>query len=202
MNLDKNGNLSMNGTMDRNGPGETGLEFFGKISASISHEIKNVLAIINENAGLLGDLAVMAEKGGPLEPERLKTLAERVARQIRRADGIIKNMNRFSHTVDEWGKTIDLCESTAFSVALSNRFAAMAQVSLELAEQGEPVMITTSPFYLLNLIGLCLDFAMGACDEKAAVKLSVEKADRGGRIRFEGLQAPSKDRADVFPLRP
>ena len=33
----------------------TGLQFFGKMTASISHEIKNVMAIINESAGLLDD---------------------------------------------------------------------------------------------------------------------------------------------------
>jgi hypothetical protein len=37
--------------------GRQGLQFFGKISASVSHEIKNVLAVIGENAGLLEDLA-------------------------------------------------------------------------------------------------------------------------------------------------
>jgi hypothetical protein len=42
--------------------GETGLQFFGKMSASISHEIKNVMAIINENAGLLEDLTVDERK--------------------------------------------------------------------------------------------------------------------------------------------
>ena len=36
--------------------GETGLRFFGKINSSISHEMRNVLAIINENAGLMKDL--------------------------------------------------------------------------------------------------------------------------------------------------
>ena len=40
---------------------ETGLQFFGKMTASISHEIKNVLAIINENAGLLEDLALLSD---------------------------------------------------------------------------------------------------------------------------------------------
>ena len=35
--------------------GGEGLQFFGKMSASISHEIKNVLAIINENTGLIED---------------------------------------------------------------------------------------------------------------------------------------------------
>lgn len=37
---------------------------FAKISAAISHEIKNTLSIINENAGLLEDYAQMAEDGG------------------------------------------------------------------------------------------------------------------------------------------
>ena len=30
--------------------------FMGKVTASLSHEIKNTLAIINESAGLMGDL--------------------------------------------------------------------------------------------------------------------------------------------------
>ena len=53
---------------------ETGLQFFSQISASISHELKNVLGIINENAGLLEDLTLMAERGVPLDPVRLKAM--------------------------------------------------------------------------------------------------------------------------------
>ena len=51
---------------------ETGLQFFGEITASNSHEIKNILAIINENAGLLEDLALMYDRGAQIEPQRLK----------------------------------------------------------------------------------------------------------------------------------
>ena len=36
------------------------LTFFGKVNASISHELKNILAIISETAGLLGDLVHLA----------------------------------------------------------------------------------------------------------------------------------------------
>jgi hypothetical protein len=39
------------------------LAFFGKINASISHELKNVMAIISETAGLLKDLSDMAATG-------------------------------------------------------------------------------------------------------------------------------------------
>jgi len=45
------------------GSKDDSLRFFGKIVASISHEIKNVMAIINEKAGLIKDLTLMAEKG-------------------------------------------------------------------------------------------------------------------------------------------
>ena len=44
---------------------ETSLQFFGRVSASISHELKNVLAIINENAGLLEDFTLMGDRGIP-----------------------------------------------------------------------------------------------------------------------------------------
>lgn len=50
----------------------SGIQFFGKMSASISHEIKNVLAVINENAGLLEDICFMADRGKPIDTPRLK----------------------------------------------------------------------------------------------------------------------------------
>ena len=58
---------------------EIGLAYVGAMSASISHELKNVLAVIHENAGLLEDLSLRADQGVPLEPERLKTICGRIA---------------------------------------------------------------------------------------------------------------------------
>jgi C4-dicarboxylate-specific signal transduction histidine kinase len=48
--------------------GDAGLQFFGRMSASISHELKNALAIIKENAGLLADYVAMMGKGTPIDP--------------------------------------------------------------------------------------------------------------------------------------
>ena len=50
-------------TSASDGIGRLQLRYFGQVSASISHELKNVLAILNENAGLLQDYAAMAEQG-------------------------------------------------------------------------------------------------------------------------------------------
>ena len=97
---------------------ETGLQFFGRISASISHEIKNVLAIINENAGLLEDLTFMANKGKPIDPDRLKRMAATVQKQIGRGDEILKNMNRFAHSIDETVAEVDLNQTIELIIAL------------------------------------------------------------------------------------
>ena len=51
---------------------EMELSFFGTISASVSHELNNVLSIINEYAGLLDDLVTADKKGIPFENEKIK----------------------------------------------------------------------------------------------------------------------------------
>lgn len=179
--------------------GETGLQFFGKMTASISHEIKNVLAIINENAGLLEDFTRMADGGVAIEPERLKALAQAVMKQISRADTIVKNMNRFAHSTDESLKTVDLNDTLELVVVLSNRFASMRSVTLEPKLQQSPVKIKTSLFFLMNLIWLCLDFAIDAAGDGKIVELATQKTDTETKICFRRLGGLAQAPLDTFP---
>jgi C4-dicarboxylate-specific signal transduction histidine kinase len=179
--------------------GETGLQFFGKMSASISHEMKNVMAIINENAGLLDDLTVMAEKGMPIDPQRLRTQASRIMKQIRRGDDIIKGMNRFAHSVDEPLRQADLNDTLGLMCILSGRFAFMRGVTLELEPPSTQVPVITSPFFLQNLLWLCLDFAMGSAGAGKTVVLRAEKIEKGARIQFSKLQDLAKRDTGSFP---
>ncbi len=179
--------------------GETGLQFFGKMSASISHEIKNVMAIINENAGLLEDLTVMAEKGMPIDPERLKTQASRIMKQIRRGDDIIKGMNRFAHSLDEPLRQVDLNDTLGLVCILSGRFASMRGITLGVESPSTQVPVITSPFFLQNLLWLCLDFAMGSAGAGKAVVLRAEKIETGAKIRFSKLQDLAKTDTGSFP---
>ena len=178
---------------------ETGLQFFGRISASISHEIKNVLAIVNENAGLLEDLTLLADRGKPLDPARLKMMAAAVKRQVERADVIIKNMNRFAHSIDQTITTVDLDQTIELVIALTARFAAMRGVKVELQLSASPLRIPTAPYYLLNLLWLCLDFCMSASGDEKRVELVVEEAENSVRIRFQRLAGLSAALAETFP---
>jgi signal transduction histidine kinase len=162
--------------------GKTGLQFFGKMTASIAHEVKNVLAIINENAGLLNDFALLAQKGRPLDPERLENTAQNILRQISRADAIIKNMSDFSHSVDHFEKQIDFNEIVRRVIFLSSRLAAMRSVSIILADSEGAVVLDTNPFLLENLVWLTLSYAMDLSgpEKELIVRIGKEKDE----IRF------------------
>ncbi|MFA4915917.1 MAG: hypothetical protein WC560_04525 [Syntrophales bacterium] len=176
-----------------------GLQFFGKISASISHEIKNVLAVLNENAGLLEDLVLIAEKGGTINHERFKSLAGSMKKQVQRADLIVNNMNRFAHSVDEFLYSIDLCETLGLVTSLSVRFADMRGVELCPLYSNDRINITTNPFLLENLLWCCLDFATTVTGEGKTVRIIVgEKEDRAW-IEFAGLQKLTSMAPDIFP---
>ena len=178
---------------------ETGLQFFGRISASISHEIKNVLAIVNENAGLLEDYSIMAEEGMPLDPARLKKMASTVMNQVSRADEITKNMNRLAHSIDDTIATVELNEIIELFMALTARFAAMRAVKVELRLPASPLKITTAPFYLMNLLWLCLEFSMSASGDEKRIGLVAEETENGVQIQFRRLAGLSKALMETFP---
>ncbi len=179
--------------------GREGIHFFGKMSASISHELKNVLAIINENAGLLSDFTMMAERGVPIGPERLKIIAAKIAEQVKRADLIVKNMNQFAHSVDEQVKTVAVDDLVAVIVKLSLRFAANRGVHLEHQPADIPVNITTAPFLLENLVWLCLDKVMDNAGEKKIVSIIAENGQNGVRIKFKHSGIVQEKSGSPFP---
>jgi C4-dicarboxylate-specific signal transduction histidine kinase len=178
---------------------ETGLQFFGRISASISHEIKNVLAIVNENAGLLEDLTLMADRGKPIDPARLKLMAATVKKQIGRADGIIQNMNRFAHSIDQPIKTVELNPTLELTIALTARFAAMRGVRVDLQLPANQPVIPTAPFFLINLLCLCLDFAMSASGDEKRIELVAQETADSVQIRFRRLAGLTESLRAAFP---
>ena len=180
---------------------ETGTElrFFGKMTASISHEIKNVMAIINESAGLLEDYSMMAEKGTPIDPVRLKTVSERVAAQIQRANGITKNLNNLAHSVDEFEKSVGLKETLDLALGLARRPADMRSITLKLHPPADLPNVITSPFHLQNLIWRILDFAMNVTGDGKTIGLMLKTEPASVKVRFTGLEGLSNPPEAAFP---
>jgi signal transduction histidine kinase len=179
--------------------GEAGLQFFGRMSASISHELKNALAIIKENAGLLSDYIHMMGKGMSVEPDRFDKIAGRIEAQTRRADAIIRNLNQFAHSVDIPSKSLDLNDILELLVALHRRPAAMRQVELAPRVAEAAVMVTANPFLLLNLLGLMLAHALHAVPAGGIMTLAVDVVESEAEFRFQDLRNFADLPAAHFP---
>lgn len=151
-----------------------GLLFCGAMTASMSHEIKNALAIVNENAGLLEDLILLSEKGHSLNPERLKTLAGNIRRQVQRADSIVSRLNQFAHSAGQPVITTDIEEIFEFTVALAARMAAMKGVTLTVADT--TILLQARPFMVENLLWLCLKHFFSVSTGNQTVHLGAENA--------------------------
>lgn len=167
--------------------GESGLRFFGRVSASIAHELKNVLAIINENAGLLEDLTFAAQKGAAIDPERLGKACRQFNKQIHRADSIVKNMSYFAHSVDQFESQVNLHELAVLVGNLAGRLAAMRKLTIVVEPPETPVILKSNPFLLQNLVWLCLEFAFGATSAGETLRLMAGKQDGRMGLRISGL---------------
>ena len=95
-----------------------GLIFFSKTNRLISHELKNILAIISETLGLLDELMELSENGMGLTPERLRSMSASIIEEVVRANTVIKCMNTFAHSVDEFIREIDLNEAVLLAIQL------------------------------------------------------------------------------------
>lgn len=186
-------------TFDLDAIGQEGLRFYGKISASISHEMKNVLAVLNENAGLLEDLVLMSKKGVSLNTERIESLAGSIKKQIQRGDLIAKNLNRFGHSVDDLFKTIDAGEILELTVSLTRRFADMKGVTLDLRSTPKTVEISTSPFLLEHLVWCCLEMAIMNAGKEKSIGIDINKSEKGVNIHISGFTELSSSFAETFP---
>ncbi|MBU8911263.1 MAG: hypothetical protein KOO65_08335 [Desulfobacterales bacterium] len=149
-----------------------GMRFFGRMSATATHEIKNTLAIINESAGLLKDLSIMAEKGSPLPPARINDISRMLTRQVKRADLILKKLNRFSHSVDLSTEVADLEKTVSFVLDLASPLIEKQETAVKITAPVSPMMVTTNLFYLENMIWRAVETACCAAKEKKQVIIS------------------------------
>jgi C4-dicarboxylate-specific signal transduction histidine kinase len=177
---------------------ETGLQYFGKMTATLSHELKNALAIINENAGLLEDYNLMAQQGTPIDPQKLDVVAKRMGEQVARADRLLKGLNRFAHSVDALEAEVDVQGVIEMMTFLSHRLACAKGVTVTVQELTEPLKVRTTPFFLKNLLWLCLESAMEQMEGKEDVSIAAQRVNREAHIIFSGCSAMDFEKGTVL----
>jgi signal transduction histidine kinase len=161
------------------------LAFFGAVTASVSHELNNVIAIINELTGLLDDMRYGAEQGQPIGPERLKNLHERLDRQVKRGEKIIKRLNKFAHSTDQPIIEFDLNLVLRNLVDLTQRLADMKMVKLDYNPEETPMQYTGNPFELQHIIFRCIRLFLDSAEKDSSISLVIRNTDGNYSLEME-----------------
>ena len=173
------------------------LKFFGRMTASATHELNNTMGIINESAGLLEDLGMMAKDGVRPNMDQWMEISNRITAQVQRTYGIIKNLNAFAHGTDHSTALVNPFELLTLVVKLSLRSLAEKNVIAQVAEADNCFEIHTNPFLLLTLMGDCLIYAADHADGKILIRM--EQEGNGLQVTFSGVVDEKSVAAPGFP---
>lgn len=127
-----------------------GLRFFGSVNASISHELKNIFAIISETAGFLNDLTQLSKQGKPFDLSLLENCSNSIAEEIERGFDTIRRMNQFAHSVDDPVKETHIADTLTLAVRLTQFLSIVKKTHLN--DPARDSTVLTSPFLLQTLV--------------------------------------------------
>jgi nitrogen fixation/metabolism regulation signal transduction histidine kinase len=172
---------------------EQELAFFGKIGADVSHQMRNVLAIVGENAGLLDDQLARAWGRKVPDLEKLKKVAERIARQVNKGVEIMERFSRFAHAADEQNARLDLTALVEDVALLVRRHVRHSGGNLEAALPDHPVQVTTNPSCLQHVLFRCLQMVLQHAQESVPVTVGLSSRESSATLKVSGTVAPESN---------
>lgn len=165
--------------------------FMGKITATATHEIKNVLAIINESGGLMQDFLSMVSDETFKYRERFLKIIGKIEEQVARGDEISTLLNRFAHAPDNESASENVSEVLDQMIALSGRLAKAKEVTFLNESSGGLILLNGDPIKTRMLIFQAMEVFMNHAARGSKVSLRVSLA-QGRNVSIEFCSAGDK----------
>jgi signal transduction histidine kinase len=166
--------------------------FMGAVTASITHEVQNVLAIIQQSAGLMGDLLDLSRREtlkslgfrkGFQYHDKFSTLIAAINDQVKRGSDLSDGLNRLAHVPDTAADVTDLARAAGLLFSLIGRIARKRRVEFVLDAVDGTHMSACQPMQaLMSLYGAAraLIDALSGC----AVHVAVAALEGGPAVDF------------------
>jgi signal transduction histidine kinase len=159
--------------------------FFGKIAASATHEIQNVLAIIKENAGLMEDILLINHSGDLSDiEEKLGQCIKSIKNQGYRGVGLTSELNSFAHTTDNTRISVNILELTKKLISITERLFRQKGVEISIIESGKPYSVIIDPLFFQMVAFSCIEHLVENFETDAPVAISIKFADDPTAILF------------------
>lgn len=180
-------------------PKHRGAAFFGQMSAAMTHEMKNVLAIMKESRGLMEDLMeINADIDFPHKDRFLKAM-NTIKAQLERGVTIATRFNRFAHSPDDAVREVDCQEWGELIAHLCLRHARSKELELVPGPAPEPpLVIETDPFTLLEALHAGIEIMYACAPAKNEVTIVCAPDNDGARYEISAPGARAEAHGEAF----
>jgi len=151
--------------------------FMGRLTASATHEMQNILATIRESSGLMDDLLAMGGENFA-HAERFKKGLAVLAEQVERGMLLTEQLNFCAHAPEKSPAGADVNEAVRALVGLSRRPAARRKITLALTPGRSGLRTSLRAVEVMDAVGAALEAALELTPAGSQVLLSVE--EQGG----------------------
>jgi C4-dicarboxylate-specific signal transduction histidine kinase len=164
-------------------PEDRDAAFVAKITASTTHEIRNVLAIIKESAGLIGD--VIHSSAGRAFPnaDKVGRAIGRIDAQVGRGAEILSNLNRFAHCLDRDREEIDLNQEIQQVAFLCLRSARQGRHEIHVQAADHAMPVGANSLWLQMTLFAAVECCLDQMPEASTV--TIRTGQQGDRSSIE-----------------
>ncbi|MFO7883184.1 MAG: hypothetical protein R6U68_00035 [Desulfobacteraceae bacterium] len=163
--------------------------FFGKVTASVTHELQNILAIISENEALMEDVLMMHQDCSPETEQLIEQLAkslESIKTQIARGRQRTSELNTFAHNPDFAKATFDMIEKIENLVSITRRITALSEVRVEIADNQENQTLETDAVFFQAAVFICIEMLTCNAFPGTVLTISLEKNKNRPAVQIKG----------------
>jgi hypothetical protein len=166
---------------------EDGASFFGKVTASTTHELQNVLAIIKENAGLMEDFIQMHADSSPDLLEKFTRCLGKIKEQSYRGVDLTSGLNKFAHTTDKILASVNLYEISKRLIFLTKRVFSQKGIQIVLIDCKNAPSFETDPVLFQKNLWDCLECLVEIPGVTSDIRVTIINADgeKGIDVCFE-----------------
>lgn len=175
--------------------------FMGTVTALTMHEMQNILAIIRESAGLMGDiLKVNARVDFKHRPNMERTL-EHIATHVDRGKGLLEATSRLAHSPDD--DLLDGCDLAVYArtvALLSERLVRLRGAAVDFTPASSALPVAVGALRVLMAGYRAVQWAVGAGVKDGVVRMSVEAGQEHHVLSLLPPQGAQQDREGLTVL--
>ena len=159
--------------------------FLGRITASVTHEIQNVLAIIKENSGLMEDFLLInqTEDLSDIE-EKLGRCINSIKKQAYRGVGLTSGLNGFAHITDNTQISVNVLDLVKKLISITERLFKQKNVSLSIIESEKPYSIIIDPLLFQMVAFSCIECLVENFETDTHIAIEIQLLNNLTAIEF------------------